>query len=95
MQQIQLCGARWENPGDFYTALKSSLGAPAWHGQNLDAFWDSITSGDINRVNPPFRIQITDTAEMPQSCRDLVDRLVLLIAEAATEGHQVEIICEC
>ncbi len=94
VKEIVLCGARWTDPDDFYSALMSSLGAPDWHGRNLDAFWDSITGGDINQVNPPFRILLTDCAELPHNCRVVVDRFVSLVADAQAEGLELEIICE-
>ena len=46
---------------NFYNALLPELGAPDWHGKNLNALEDSIFVGDINAIEPPFEILITDT----------------------------------
>lgn len=64
MAQIALDAAKWLQPDDFYSALLPQLGAPSWHGHNLDALYDSIFVGDINRLNPPFRIIVNGTAAL-------------------------------
>ena len=93
MQEIVLSGALWTTPDDFYKALLPSLGAPDWHGHNLDALWDSILGNDINGIKPPFRIQIDGIDAMPSECRVLVDRFVALINAAKGQGVLVEIVC--
>jgi RNAse (barnase) inhibitor barstar len=93
MQEILLSGADCLTPDEFYAALLRSLGAPSWHGHNLDALWDSITGGGLNQVNPPFRITLTGVTEMPPTCKVLVDRLVMLISDARDQGLAVEIVC--
>jgi RNAse (barnase) inhibitor barstar len=93
MQEIVLSGAHWATHDDFYEALLPRLGAPDWHGHNLDALWDSITGGDINSVNPPFRIQINGIDEVTSECKLLVDRVVALMSEAKSQGVIVEVIC--
>ena len=94
MQEIVLSGAEWTTPDDLYTALLSSLGAPDWHGHNLDAVWDSIAGGDINQVNPPFMVRIVGVDVMPPKCKALVNRLVALAAEARVKGLSVEVVCQ-
>ena len=92
MQEIVLSGANWTTPEDFYDALLPSLGAPSWHGHNLDALWDSILGNDINQIKPPFRIQIDGIDAMSSECKALVDRFAALINEANNQGVLVEII---
>lgn len=57
MREIELDASNWSSADDFYEALLPNLGAPGWHGHNLNALWDSITS-DINEVMPPFRVRV-------------------------------------
>jgi hypothetical protein len=59
----------------------------------IDALWDSITAGGINKNNPPFRIHITGSNETPRSCKDVLDRFVALIAEARDQGVEVDVVC--
>jgi RNAse (barnase) inhibitor barstar len=93
MKEIVLSGVHWTTEQDFYNALLLSLGAPDWHGHNLDALWDSITGGDINQVKLPFRIVIAGLDMIPPNCRALIDRFVAMISEAKAEGFAVEVVC--
>ncbi len=43
MYGIGLDAAKWRTTDDFYADLLSELKAPAWHGRNLDALWDTLT----------------------------------------------------
>lgn len=93
MREIVLSGAHWTTPEDFYNDLLPSLGAPDWHGHNLDALWDSITRGGINQVSPPFRVRVTGVDAMPAKCKALLDGFVEILAEARAAGIPVEILC--
>lgn len=91
MEDIELGGATWTGADDFYTAYLAAVGAPEWHGRNLDAVWDSLTGGDINQCNPPFRIRITGTVHMSVDAREVVGRFEALIHEAERVGYAVQI----
>jgi len=69
---IDVSGCR--NEGDFYDLLLSGLKAPGWHGRNLDALWDSITS-DINGVSPPFLVEVTGHRQASEEVALLVSRV--------------------
>ncbi len=86
-----LNASRWQNASDFYDAYLAAVGAPEWHGRNLDALWDSLTGGDINKLNPPFSIQIIGTSKMGDDARDTLKRFEALISEAKEVGHSVGI----
>jgi RNAse (barnase) inhibitor barstar len=87
---IDLDGGAWATKDDFYTSYFAAVGAPAWHGRNLDALWDSLTAGGINQRNLPFRIQVSGTTRMSPVARE-VTRFEALVREAEQEGHGVEI----
>jgi len=69
VDEIHLGGRAWQSADDFYVAYLKAVGAPEWHGHNLDALWDSLTSGDINQRNAPLRILITGLDEMGLDAR--------------------------
>ena len=92
--EIVLAAAGWKTPDDFYAAFLGAVGAPPWHGRNLDALWDSISAGDINRINPPYRIRITGISDMAEECKHLLDRFTALIRQAKDEGSSIEIALE-
>jgi RNAse (barnase) inhibitor barstar len=91
VDDIRLDGRLWRTAGDFYAAYLTAVGAPDWHGRNLDALWDSLTGGDVNQHNPPFHIHISGLPEMGGEARRTVERFVALIGEAKAAGHAVEV----
>ena len=42
MTELVLNGADWTTKDDVYDAFFCAVGAPEWHGRNLDALADSI-----------------------------------------------------
>src|SRR5579864_7787930 len=86
VHQIQLDGRCWHTTDDFYDSLLSALGAPAWHGRNLDALNDSLRGGDLNTVNPPLVITISGLATMGSEARAVVDRFVVLARDLREGG---------
>ena len=91
MDEIHLDGRAWQSADDFYVAYLKAVGAPEWHGPNLDALWDSLTGGDINQRNLPLRIHITGLDEMGLDARRMTERLAALVKQASDEGHPIEL----
>ena len=91
MDEIHLDGRAWQSADDFYVAYLKAVGAPEWHGHNLDALWDSLTGGDINQRNPPLRIHITGLGGMGLDARQMTERFATLVKQASDEGHRVEL----
>ena len=69
----------------FYRMLLSELGAPDWHGHNLDALWDSITGGHINEIAPPYHVEVSGSQRVPMELATLLNRVQSLFEEAKTE----------
>lgn len=67
-----------------YTVLLSEIGAPSWHGRNLDALWDSIIDNDINEIKPPYYIEVLGTDRLPLEVVLLLTRIRILFEEAKT-----------
>ncbi|WP_179504647.1 MULTISPECIES: barstar family protein [unclassified Sphingomonas] len=84
MIEFELHATAWKSSGDFYKALLATLGAPDWHGHNLDALGDSIFTGDINKVSPPFRIIVHKTSTLPGDLR----ATLLMAAQMFEEGRR-------
>jgi RNAse (barnase) inhibitor barstar len=82
VEEIELDGATWKRTDDFYASYLAAVGAPDWHGRNLDALWDSLTGGDINRCNPPFHIRIRGATRMSDEAREIVRRFRSLVLTA-------------
>ncbi|GGF51062.1 hypothetical protein GCM10011611_66870 [Aliidongia dinghuensis] len=87
MKEISLNASDWRQQSDFYNALLPGLGAPSWHGHNLDALNDSI-GGDMNAVKPPFQIRITNTASIPPDLCGYLHRFAELVTDLRTRDNR-------
>ena len=88
MKVIRLDASAWRSEEDLYSALLPQLGAPAWHGHSLDALNDSIGGGDINAVEPPFRVEVDGADQLPEAMRDLLSGVARLFAEVRAETRK-------
>jgi RNAse (barnase) inhibitor barstar len=86
MKRISIDISSCKTVDDFYCILLSALEAPDWHGRNLDALWDSVTS-DINNVMPPYAIELSTDIRLPPSVAALVPRVKALFEEAREQEH--------
>lgn len=64
MKLIELDGSRWASLDDLFDDLLPTLGAPGWHGRNHAALVDSIGTGSINAVEPPYMIRVVRAKHM-------------------------------
>lgn len=88
MKVITLDASAWSSPDDFYSALLPQLGAPAWHGRNLDALDDSLGGGGINALEPPFRVQIEGTEKLPESMQHFLSKVEQVFADVCAETQK-------
>jgi RNAse (barnase) inhibitor barstar len=85
MEEIRLDTSKWKTSDDFYDALLPALGAPTWHGRNLDALNDSISSDEINEVRLPLRLLLVSTDTIPLELRSYLKKFAELIADLPTK----------
>ena len=80
MTIVELNAFRWTEPEDFYSALLAGLGAPDWHGRNINALVDSMIYGEINAIEQPLRVIIRGlegaNRQAREELREVVDALV-------------------
>lgn len=81
MKHIYLDASAWTTPEDFYSALLPELGAPEWHGHNLNALGDSLYGG-INEIQPPFRVLLTGVVDITQYVKAFLGDVVEVFAAA-------------
>ena len=91
MRELVLNGADWTTKDDVYNAFFASVGAPEWHGRNLDALADSISGGSINQVEVPYRLLIKSYDRIAPDAKAMADSLINLVRELAADGCPVEI----
>jgi len=81
MKEILLDSSAWKSPDDFYRALLPKLGAPAWHGRNLDALDDSLFGG-INEVDPPFSVTVRRSMDLSTEMSAFLAQVAIVFANA-------------
>jgi len=91
MTQIILDAEGWKSQEDFFIALLPKLGAPNWHGHNLDALWDSLVAGQINSTRPPYSFTFIGADKIPEFLKVYLLRFEELVKEMQTEGVEIQI----
>ncbi|MDR6789332.1 hypothetical protein J2Y58_002703 [Sphingomonas sp. BE138] len=61
---IRLDARAWQTREHFRAALLPALGAPAWHGRNLNALYAGLVAGE-DRVRPPLMVEIVVARPLP------------------------------
>lgn len=85
MRTISLDASDWKTVDDFYTAFFAAVGAPAWHGRNMDAVEESIITGEINQIEFPYDIHILGGANVPEDVRRVLEHLDDIFQKARAE----------
>jgi len=81
MRLITLDAAAWKTYDDFYGALLKAVGAPEWHGRNINALIDSMVWGGINAVEPPYTVRILNADAVPPAVREEIELAANAIQE--------------
>jgi RNAse (barnase) inhibitor barstar len=81
----------WKTADDLYDAFFHAVGAPSWHGRNFDAVNDSVSTGNINRVEVPYRLAIQNLRKAEEPAREMVRRFAELIDSIRSTGCPVSI----
>ena len=94
MREITVDVSACSSTQDFYALLLVGLGAPAWHGKNLDALWDTISSDDINDVRAPFTVRFINVQNAQSELKSLVEKIGEIFVEARMDGVDVACLIE-
>jgi RNAse (barnase) inhibitor barstar len=84
MRTATLDASNWNKVSDFYDALFQAIGAPDWHGRNINALVDSIVYEGINSLQPPYALTIINAAQLLEP----IKTEVALAAEAVREARE-------
>ncbi len=88
---LRLDARGWDSREAMWRALLDALGAPEWHGDSLDALYDSLVSG-LNRVRPPLVVEMVGAARCPAALVAYLTRVREVFADAASAlGEKVEL----
>ncbi|WP_375270885.1 barstar family protein [Sphingomonas sp.] len=96
--EITLDAAAWRDFRDIYAALLTALGAPEWHGPNLDAMYDALVAGHyralaVSQPGPgengaqrrPLRVTVTNAETASAAGRAYLARLVTVFDDARAQ----------
>lgn len=84
MTEIVLDAAQWQEFRDIYAVLLPALGAPEWHGPNLDAVYDALVAGHY-RVAPPLTVIVREVGRSSEAVRAYLPRLVTVFDDARAQ----------
>ena len=94
MRELILDASTWNTYDDVYDSFFKAVGAPEWHGRNLNALNDSIAGGQINAIEIPYRLIIRHYGRVGEDARKMAANFVALIRELAERGRPMEIVVE-
>ncbi len=78
----------------FFEIFLPQVSAPEWHGRNLNALGDSIVTGDINEIEPPYTIIIRNTNCISNSLKEFQELILAIFVEAINENRKIKLINE-
>jgi len=88
---LVLDASQWKCKDDVYDSFFQAVGAPSWHGRNLDALHDSIATGQINQIETPYLIVIKNYGKMEDGARQMAERFVSYMRELEQGGTDVSV----
>ncbi len=91
VEVIVLDATEWESEDDFYQAFFEAVGAPDWHGNNLNALNDSIGTGGINKVEVPYRLIVKNTSSAAFQVAEFLACLTELISNLRANGCPIDL----
>lgn len=94
MRELVIDAKNWIEPDDVYDLFFRAVGAPQWHGRNLNALRESITQGGINAVQVPYLIRVKNYSALGDGARLAARDFIDLIRELHESGCPVNVIVE-
>jgi RNAse (barnase) inhibitor barstar len=86
MNSVRIDWSEIKSVDDFYEAAFFQTQAPAWHGRNWHALYDSWVTGDICKGGPPFSFEFKNSEPASQLPGEFI-REVQDIARESVRTH--------
>ncbi len=71
-------------PKDFFSQFLPQVKAPEWHGYNLNALNDSLVTGDINGISPPYEIKNINFLLTQDTLTDFKHGVIQIFVDSAS-----------
>ena len=78
----------------FYEKFLPQVSAPEWHGRNLDALADSVVTGDVNGIEPPYVIKNINSCKSPEIIKEFQLKVLEVFSEAAMKPRGIKVVIE-
>lgn len=89
--EIVIDWSKISSPEEFYKVFLPQVDAPEWHGENLDALNDSVVTGDVNGINPPYKITNLNVSSAHEQIQDFMRSVLSVFSDSAIEYPDSEI----
>ena len=76
----------------FFEVFLPQVSAPEWHGNNLNALRDSIVTGDINAIEPPYTIINRNNNSVSGTLKEFQEIVFKIFQEAIDEKRKLTIV---
>jgi RNAse (barnase) inhibitor barstar len=90
--EFNMTAEAWQSADDVYDAFFRAVRAPKWHGRNFDALNDSISTGNINEIEVPYRLIVRNASRATPEARAMVDLFVDAIRRMQANGCPVSMV---
>ena len=83
-----------QSPEDYFAQLLPQVEAPEWHGRNLNALADSLVTGSINKIEPPFCLINLQVGLIKPELKDFFSSVKEIYEEANSNGRKIRVFSE-
>ena len=83
-----------ESEDRFFEVFLPQVSAPEWHGRNLNALGDSIVTGDVNGIEPPYTIINKNINSVSGSLKEFQEKVFEVFQEAIDEKQEIKVVSE-
>jgi RNAse (barnase) inhibitor barstar len=83
-----------ESEDRFFEVFLPQVSAPEWHGRNLNALGDSIVTGDVNGIEPPYTIINKNINSVSGSLKEFQEKVFEVFQEAIDEEREIKVVSE-
>jgi len=83
-----------ESEDRFFEVFLPQVSAPEWHGRNLNALDDSIVTGDVNGIEPPYTIINKNINSVSGSLKEFQEKVFEVFQEAIDEKREIKVVSE-
>jgi RNAse (barnase) inhibitor barstar len=80
-----------KSESQFYDVFLPLVEAPNWHGHNLDALADSLITGSINNLEPPYKlVSVNSNIDLGDLKTFQIKVLSIFTEAAAEESREIQ-----